>query len=418
MSEIKVVPEEEYEEFIRIGAEAYPGMEVRTQADREKQLERFSTMRRDERWTPYGVYRDGKMVGIFRNFDFTLNVRGNLIPAGGLGYVAVDLMHKREHVAKDIVEFFVSHYDSQGAAMTTLWPFRVDFYRKMGYGLGGKTFQYRVKPEWLPRGKTKEHIRFLTGKDIPAIDECYNRMLEKRTGMIRHGEGYWENIFEFSEKLRFVGCEIDGRLEGYLVYSFKKPEHPTSFMDNDLIVSEFFYHTPEALSELLTFLHTQHDQIDRVVLHTSEEEFYFLLHNPARDSGTSMPPIYHESHLAGVGVMYRVQNTRLLFEQLSGPVFGDVTLKLKITLHDSFFPKNNGSIVVHFEGGKATLADSEGSDVEISMDVAEFSSMIMGAVGFRKLHAYGLARISDISRLDDVDKLFACAEKPICVTPF
>ena len=64
-------------------------------------------MMRDKSWTPYGVFRDGKMVGIYRNFDFTMNVRGNLVPAGGLGMVAVDLTHKKEHIAKEIVESFL-----------------------------------------------------------------------------------------------------------------------------------------------------------------------------------------------------------------------------------------------------------------------------------------------------------------------
>jgi len=159
----------------------------------------------------------------------------------------------------------------------------------MGFGLGSKMHRYSVKPASLPRGKTKEHVRYLTTEDIPALNDCYNRFYENRNGMIKHNEGRWQNRFEFAEKLRFVGCEINGRLEGYLIYSFKPPERPTSFMDNDLVVSEFFYHTPDALSELLTFLHTQLDQADRVVLQTPEEEFYFLMSDPTVSSGSMEP---------------------------------------------------------------------------------------------------------------------------------
>jgi len=44
--------------------------------------------------------------------------------------------------------------------------------------------------------------------------------------------------------------------------------------------------------------------------------------------------------------------------------------------------------------------------------------MMMGAVGFRKLHTYGLARISDETYLDAVDRLLAWHQKPVCVTGF
>ena len=205
MSEIRIIREDEYPEMLRIGAEAYPSMGVTSREGLQKMLERFKTGRRDKDWTPYGIFREGKLVGIYRNSDFTLNVRGNLIPAGGLGMVAVDLTHKKEHVAREIVEGFLTHYDKRGDAMTTLWPFRVDFYHKMGFGLGGRRYQYRIHPASLPRG-SKEHVRYLTDVDIPAIKDCYNRCFELQNGMIKHNEGRWQNRFEYAEKMRWVGC--------------------------------------------------------------------------------------------------------------------------------------------------------------------------------------------------------------------
>jgi len=334
--------------------------------------------------------------------------------------VAVDLTHKKEHVAKDIVDSFLTHYDNRGDAFTTLWPFRVDFYHQMGFGLGSTMHRYRVKPASLPRGDSKEHVRYLTAADVPALNDCYNHCFESQNGMIKHNEGRWQNRFEFAENLRFVGCEIDGKIQGYLVYRFRKPDHPASFMDNEMIITEFFYHTPQVLSELLTFLHSQLDQVGRIIFETPEDEFYFLMSDPTLGSGTEIAPTYHESHTSGVGIMYRVMDSRRLFDRLTKPVFGDGNLVMKITLNDSFFPKNNGSQIVRFQSGLGVAVDGGSADVEINLDVAEFSSMIMGAVGFRKLHTYGLARISDEKHLDavnssipdtDVDR---CSDVPTC----
>ena len=69
------------------------------------------------------------------------------VDIGGVGLISVDLLHKKEHVAKNIMKAFHNHYRSQGVTLTALYPFRPDFYVKMGYGLGKKMNQYKFKPE-------------------------------------------------------------------------------------------------------------------------------------------------------------------------------------------------------------------------------------------------------------------------------
>jgi hypothetical protein len=57
-------------------------------------------------------------------------------------------------------------------------------------------------------------------------------------------------------------------------------------------------------------------------------------------------------------------------------------------------------------------------DVEVGLDVADFSALVMGTVRFRSLHDYGLAEISDPGAIDTLDRLFRTERKPICTTPF
>jgi len=59
-----------------------------------------------------------------------------------------------------------------------------------------------------------------------------------------------------------------------------------------------------------------------------------------------------------------------------------------------------------------------GYDVEIGLNVAEYSSMVMGVVPFHKLWAYGLAEISDAAYIETVTKIFAAPQRPYCVTQF
>ncbi|MCP4519523.1 MAG: GNAT family N-acetyltransferase, partial [Delftia sp.] len=54
----------------------------------------------------------------------------------------------------------------------------------------------------------------------------------------------------------------------------------------------------------------------------------------------------------------------------------------------------------------------------VRMDVADFSSLLVGAVNFRSLHRYGLAEISNLEYVGVLDKIFAVQDKPVCMTAF
>jgi len=418
MANIRELSDEYYPQIIRITSEAYPSMGVISEDDRAKQVERFRFARSDRRWVPYGYFRDGQLAGVFRRFDFVLNVRDRLLPAGGLGMVAVDLPHKKERVAKEMVEFFHDYYDHREVAMTTLWPFRVDFYHDMGYGLGGKIHEYVLSPTDLPRGPSKAHVRLLTVDDVPAINDCQNRMFRKRTGMIESSEDYLKIRMKHAQGDRFYGCEIDGRLDGYMICRWRKPEHPSSFMDYDLTVWELIYHSSEALSELLTFLYTQLDQVGRIYIQVADEEFYMLPRNPTLRTGRQLAPTFHDSHTCAVGTMYRVVNARRLWTQLAECDFNGMSLTVRINLRDRFHPANDGPLAVRFDQGRPVVVENGKVDVEVDLDAAEFSSMIMGAVSFRSLLTYGLATISDPGRIEDINRLFSYPQRPICYTGF
>ncbi len=64
------------------------------------------------------------------------------------------------------------------------------------------------------------------------------------------------------------------------------------------------------------------------------------------------------------------------------------------------------------------MTDDPDHDVAVALDVAEFSSLLMGAVGFRSLYDFGLATISDPAHIATVDRIFAADQKPICTTAF
>ena len=420
MSDVRRLTEAEYEPFVRIAANAYPAWGVHSAEDRQRMVERLVTRAADPSVRHYGAFREGALLGGMALYDFTMNVYGAQVPTGGVGMIAVDLLHKKERVAHDLVAFFLERSRARQAPLAALYPFRPDFYKHMGFGYGAKTSEYRVQPAnlGLPQGSSKEHIAYLTGADLQPIFECYQRYQAQRHGMMQRSEADFARRLADSDHT-IVGYRRDGRIEGYLIFAFKQVQ-PDNFLANDLYATEWIYETPAALGELLAFLHSQSDQVRQIVVRTQDEHFHHLLRDPRDESGEIIPHVVlaHVTDTQGVGIMYRVLDTAGAFRALGAHNFSGQTCRLKITLTDSFFPSNAGSVAVHFDSGVARVAEDGNAEVEIRLGVAEFSSLLMGVVSFKSLHAYGLAEISDPSWLETVDRLFLAMEKPMCLTAF
>jgi predicted acetyltransferase len=346
--------------------------------------------------------------------DFTMNFHGARVLAGGVGIVAVEFLRKKEHVAKEMIAYFLRHYRERGASIAMLYPFRPDFYERMGFGWGTKMNQYRVLPAALPKGPSKAHVRYLGEDDVLALLACYNRFVDQTHGMIERYESDVVRQLK-NAQLRIAGYVKDDQIQGYLAFTFEKGE---SFIVNDLVVREFVYESRGALWELLTFLHTQADQIRRIVFNTQDEFFHHLFLDPRNGTPELIPSVYHESNVQGVGLMYRILDAREIMSALQERDFGGQTCRLKLTVEDSFLPENAGSTLLRFEDGRLHLLDDGSRDVEVRLDIARFSSLLVGAVNFESLYRYGLADISDPAYVDTVNRIFAVEEKPICMTAF
>jgi len=63
---------------------------------------------------PYGLFEDGRLIGVMRLYDFTMKLLSTRTLVGGVGSVAVDLLHKKEKIARDMILYFSS--------TATAWP--------------------------------------------------------------------------------------------------------------------------------------------------------------------------------------------------------------------------------------------------------------------------------------------------------
>lgn len=416
MRMLREVTERELEPFMEISINAYPGMKIVSPEERERFRQRLIKVMAEPMVHLVGLFEDEVMIGAMRLYDFQMKLRGPRTLVGGVGGVAVDLTRKKEKVARDMIRFFLEYYRQQGACLTALYPFRPDFYRRMGFGYGGKLDQYYLKPVALPGNGEKSWVSLLTAVSQPDLAACYDRFITRSNGLMERPSFTWEGIFN-APGVKVAGYQQDGRLQGYLIFLLQpKSEH--NFLQQDLMVRELVYETPAALRGLLAFLRSQADQVDRIALQTQDPDLYFLFDDPRDDSNRMLPSVWHQANVQGVGIMYRVINVPRLFAVLADHPFNGSSGRFCLELSDNFLPENAGRYGVVVENGRLHLTTPSPNDPTLSLNVADFSALITGAIGLRSLVQYGQATLSDPTWLDTLHQLFHTDQKPLCLTSF
>lgn len=402
--------------FASIAANAYPGMKILRPEEIKKLAEQLWRVdRSDPAVKLYGLFRDGRLCGGMRYFDFVMTMLSTPIPVGGGGTLAVDLTRKKQHVAKELIEHWLRHYLDRETSMLALYAFRPDFYRDMGFGYGTKINEYRFPPGVLPDVGDRGRCEFVTEKELAPLNACYHRVAERTHGMMRRLKSF--RLYLARPELRVVACRRRGKITGFIVFEFH-PAGSDNWLANEIHISELIYEDRDAFAALIAFLRSQADQIGTIVYRTHDEFFHFVPEDPRTTAHNVIFPVEHETNAQGIGIMYRIIDTAALFASLQRHDFNGGSLALHVSVHDSFLPRHQKGFLIDFDKGHPQVRSRGHADVEIALDVADWSSLVMGVIPFSALYQYGLAEISDVRWIERVTKLFVAQMKPHCVTQF
>jgi len=220
-----------------------------------------------------------------------------------------------------------------------------------------------------------------------------------------------------SEEHYVIAMEKDGTVQGYIVFSFKNKSE-SNFMLNNLVIKEWIYETPQAFLELSTFLNSQADQVNRIEWNTQEDNVHFFLGDGRTGTNHLIPSVYHENAVSGVGLMYRIINVKGFFEELTTHHFNGVTLTFKLTVTDSLLPENNQQLIIEAVKGTINIIESGSYDVEVILDVAELSSLVMGVITVQELYMHHQIKISHEQFLQELQQFFFVFEKPKRMSAF
>ena len=417
MREIRKLSENDIDAYTDIAFNAYPSFKNFTkEAMEEYKKVATDILNNDPLVTFYGMFEDDKLIAVMRLFDFQMNCFGKIITVSGLGFLGVHLMHKKEKVAKAMVEFYEEHFKSRGIPFGLLLPFRPDFYKNMGYGLGTKMNQYRLQTVRIPAYYGDSDLRYIKEEGISKLLDCHTRVVNKTHGMMKKFGDEIRDLFG-DEYNRVVGnYDLNGNINGYLVYKFQNGK-AGNYTINNIYVKELIYENTEVLRKLLGFLRKQEDQVNLVIFNTEDENFAFLFDNPLNDSLNYIPYGYLETNTQAIGVMYKIFDVKKAFAQCAHRNYNNANLAVRFLIKDDFSKEKEEEVIVRFEKGVAILNSKE-FEVTVKINIAEFSSLFLGCVSIKGLFNLGLLEVDNEQLIEELDRALYCNEKPVCYTDF
>ena len=372
----------------------------------------------------HGVFDDGHLVGVLRVHDYVMNVFGLQLPMKGLGGVAVGLCDKKNKIARDLVRWFLEHSHAQGAAWTSLYPFRASFYARMGFGSGPPMHRFHLSPESVPLHAQAPPARYLCAQDRPAIEACFARVQARTHGAFQLDARTAKGLVP-SETQRLVGVEHEGRLEAYMNFGFGAKDSANPLL-HDLEVLQWSWETTRGLHGLMNFLRKQADQVRRIRLLTQDPYLQHLFDDPIDASG-NLFQINRQIGERGMGIMYRLIDPARCFAQLAEHDFGCADLDLLVELRDDFWGRTDASFALEFRGGRARLVaapsgapfgSGRGPAARLELGVGDFSALLLGVIPLGRLLDYGRARLNVEEERARVEAAFRRPEPPLCSTRF
>lgn len=314
--------------------------------------------------TPANDLSPSDLVAVGAYYAFTLRLRGEPFPVGGIAAVASPPETRRRGNVRHLLEGLHHELRSKGTALAALWPFDYGFYRQFGYELVNRQAVIELPPDEIRAiaSDSGGMFRQADPDEWPALAEVYAGWADEDLAMKRT-EGFWRhNIFSGFDQKPYVylwrGPEDLPR--AYIVYTIRETED-----DRIVSVNELAYTDPEARRQAFRFLYNHDSQVETVRIRApSEFPLLETVGNP-RAADVKLRP----------GPMLRVVDTEAALSSLDFRSNGAVVLSIT----DEHLPWNDGRFHLTVEDGVGRCRPTD-ADADVSCGIETLAQL---ASGFR-----------------------------------
>ena len=418
----RLVPED-MPAYMEIYLNAYPAGKDLSDECYEKYYNRnLQSMTAFDHVNFYGMFEDGQLIATMKLIDFDMNLFGQMRRSTGLMALGVHPLHKRKGAARDMVKFFEEYTVESGGCISMLLPFRMDFYKKLGYGCGTKLDEYHIKTEYQPDIRDRHELaglRLLRRDEADAALECYTEFVKQNHGAVCKFE---EEVRDFrdDDEVRRLGWFEGGKLTGYAAFTFENTSD-CNYTLNRMNVKELVYHDAAVLRKLLAGLRMQADLAQSVVVRSGEPDFYHVLASCQDMSGGYIDFGFLQTNVSAVGTMYKICDFGKFFEAAAHREFPAVGLTAGFDVTDDVTGETERFAVQFADGKWAYQAGDdacEAAEVHVTCRRSDLSSLLMGSAEFGGLVRLGVMTVDKPEFVRTLDLLLHAEQKPFTNTDY
>lgn len=409
--------------FTRIYLDAYPsGKNISEECYRMYFDRNLESMLEYEHVNFFGLFEGDELIAIMKLIDFEMNFFGEMKKSTGLMSMGVHPLHKRKGAARELVSFFEEYTEDTGGLVSMFLPFRVDFYRKMGYGYGTKLDEYRIPTVQLPICRDISNLRIVKKDEVSKILTCHSEFVKRYHGAVKKFGEEIRDILADDNK-RYLGYFDGEEMKGYAAFDFIS-ESDVNYTLNRIEVSELVYSNGDVLRSLIGGLRMQADLAQNIVIRTGEADFYHLLDSPQDTSGNYIKYGFLQTNVSAMGNMYKIPNIKWFIDNTKNRRFVMDNIKITVRVKDEFKNTEEEFSLIFRTSDIGNYSnwfyseDLDDSEFEIICNLADLSSLLMGSAEFAPLVRMGIVKISDVAEIERLDRLFHYCQKPFTNTDY
>ncbi len=333
---------------------------------------------------------DGRIAGHLTGFRFRMSLRGADVPIRGIAGVAVVPEFRRQGVADAMLVALHKQMRRRKEALSMLYPFRMSFYRKFGYGTVEWTDHLRVAPARLPASPLRRNVRHMERPaDEPLLARVYEESRALGSGALVRQPAWWERRVwpRVNDGVVYVN-PASRRAQGYALYEV--PAEP-AYPRQHAVVRELIAHTPDAFRGLLGYFEAMGDQLKFVELSLPRGMGAGLVSDFEVAGQPESMRLLQTAALVGAGAMLRIVDVAAAFALHPGPATSGVRGRLGLDLADPVLPSGRGAFDVTFGARGATVVRGRAARSRVALDTAQLAQVYGGGASALVLLAQGLA---------------------------
>ncbi|MGH7446060.1 MAG: GNAT family N-acetyltransferase, partial [Longimicrobiales bacterium] len=305
-------------------------------------------------------------------------IAGEPMPVTGVGTVAISPAHRRRGLAADLVARALRAGCDRGDIGSALFPFRMSFYQKLGYGQAGEAHQYQIPADTLPASTERYRVEMLDRDDTRTEAlALYGRWAALQTGQLERSARFWLHTITDNGRALFGYRSHRGQLEGYalVVYRTDLPAQ-----QRYLEVDELVWTTDAARRGLYGWLASLADQWQQILLRALPSHRLGDWIGEPRLPHAAAPAwrLWMPSATIMSGPMFRLLDVRAAFEGRRVQQGPSLAVALEVT--DDLFEENRGSWRVALDAGRAIVERTGALDLSLRMDVSTLSRIFIGSL--------------------------------------